>query len=87
MSSTTCSGPSCDRASVVASLRALRMADGRTIRRLSADTGIPASTLGGFFSGRHMPVDRETWRRLMTALGVSETAVDDWVAAAAVKRG
>ena len=62
-------------AELIAALREMRARDGRSIRALSAATGIPASTLGGFFSGRHIPVYEDTWRRLLGGLGVRDAVV------------
>lgn len=64
-----------DEESMVAALRWLREADGRSIRALSADLDIPASTLGGFFSGRHIPTHEDTWRRLLGGFGFTDDDV------------
>lgn len=61
-----------DEQAMVAALRELREADGRSIRALSTDLDIPASTLGGFFSGRHIPTREDTWRRLLAGFGVTD---------------
>ena len=61
-----------------------READGRSVRALAEATGIPASTLGGFFSGRHLPVDTGTWHRLLGELGLDRSSVERWVVAARV---
>lgn len=64
-----------DEAAMVAALRWLRETDGRSIRALSSDLDIPASTLGGFFSGRHIPTHEDTWRRLLAGFGVTDDEV------------
>lgn len=64
-----------DEETLLAVLRGLRAADGRSIRELSADLDIPASTLGGFFSGRHIPTHQDTWRRLLGGFGLTDEAM------------
>lgn len=72
-----------DEDAMITALRGLREADGRSIRALSADLDIPASTLGGFFSGRHIPTHEDTWRRLLAGFGFT----DDEVVAAWARAG
>lgn len=67
--------PACDHDALVAALRRLRAQDGRSIRALAQAADLPSSTVGGFFSGRHLPRDLDTWHRLLSALGVDDEMV------------
>lgn len=61
-------------------LSALRAQAGLTIRDLSAVTGIPPGTLGGYFSGRHLPPGNrpEVLDQVLAACGVPENERDEW---------
>jgi WD40 repeat protein/transcriptional regulator with XRE-family HTH domain len=59
-------------------LTALRERAGLTVRRLGAATGIYASTLGGYLSGRHSP-PLDNLERVLAACGVTDPAtVASW---------
>lgn len=67
----------------VTALRELRRASGLSIRALSKTTGVPTSTLGGYFSGRHAPTHQASWELLLGVLGVvEEQDRSAWVEAA-----
>lgn len=62
-------------------LTALRHRAGISIRKLSSITGIPSATLGGYFSGRHLPSVSQgsALEDLLAALGVTDgDAVEAW---------
>ncbi|KGN37585.1 helix-turn-helix domain-containing protein [Knoellia subterranea] len=64
-----------------AALSALRLALGLSVRDVARRTdGIPASTLGGYFSGRHLPPPTrpDVLTGVLTALGVPEAEHDAW---------
>lgn len=69
---------------LAAALTALRHRAGVSIRRLAAVTGIPSATLGGYFSGRHLPSVSQgsALQDLLAALGVTDEAeVEAWLEA------
>ncbi|HEX5770905.1 MAG TPA: helix-turn-helix domain-containing protein, partial [Nocardioidaceae bacterium] len=55
-------------------LTALRHRAGISIRKLASVTGIPPATLGGYFSGRHLPSVSQgsALEDMLSALGVSD---------------
>lgn len=57
-------------------LTALRESKGLSIRQVSRDSGVPSATLGGYFSGRHLPnaTQLPVLFSVLTALGVTEHA-------------
>lgn len=62
-------------------LTALRQRAGISIRRLSSLTGVPSATLGGYFSGRHLPSVSQggALADVLAALGVTDPAeVERW---------
>ncbi|CCH31756.1 tetratricopeptide repeat protein [Actinosynnema sp. NPDC047251] len=61
----------------------LREAAGLTVRGLAGAIGVPASTLGGYFTGAHLPRPGSTaFRDLLRACGVTDgAAADAWVLA------
>lgn len=69
------------REELAAALTALRTASGLTVRDVVRRTGLPLSTVGGYFSGRHLPplaaVDQFT--AMLTVLGVPDVELADWV--------
>lgn len=69
------------REELAAALTALRVDAGVTVRDVARLTGLPVATLGGYFSGRHLPpvatVDQFT--QMLAALGVRGDAANDWV--------
>ena len=65
-------------------LTALREAAGLTVRDVARAAGMPDSTVGGYFSGRHLPPIKppELLRQLLGACGVTaEPALGEWTAA------
>ncbi len=70
------------REEFAAELTALRDASGLSMRRLSNQVDAPLATLGGYFSGRHLPTVSQTdlFRRVLGCLDVTgPTAVADWL--------
>ncbi len=61
-------------------LTTLRLRAGLSVRELSRRTGIPSGTLGGYFSGRHLPpVNRpEVLGSIVTACGAAPEEVRVW---------
>lgn len=62
-------------------LTGVRHRAGLSIRKLSSMTGIPSATLGGYFSGRHLPSVSQgsAFEDLLAALGVTDHAsVEAW---------
>ncbi|MGN6780806.1 MAG: nSTAND1 domain-containing NTPase [Marmoricola sp.] len=61
-------------------LAALRLRAGMSVREVSRAAGIPSATLGGYFSGRHLPsaTQPDVLARLLTALGVEEAEQPAW---------
>ena len=51
-----------------------------TVREVSRATGIPSATLGGWFSGRHLPPATQPAQlaAVFTVLGVPDTDLDQW---------
>ena len=63
-------------------LTALRERGGLRIREVGRVTGIPVSTAGDYFSGRHLPADRQQLLRILGACGETDPArVAQWEAA------
>jgi WD40 repeat protein len=68
-------------------LQALRARSGRTIREIARAAKTPVATTGDCFSGRHLPLDREQFARILAACGETDPArVDQWQAALARAR-
>jgi transcriptional regulator with XRE-family HTH domain len=67
-------------ADFAAALSALRRRAGLTVREVSRRTGIPAGTLGGYFSGRHLPAMTQprVLADLLAALGVGDDELPTW---------
>jgi len=85
--SVTAAGPSVVDLSAVRDARGLgealtdqRLRAGLSVRDVSRRCGIPVSTLGGYFSGRHLPLATrpEVLRDLLSALGVAPADQDAW---------
>jgi len=65
-------------------LRQLRDRTGLTIREVARASGASVSTTGDYFSGRHLPLDREQFARVLEACGESDPVrVERWQAALA----
>jgi WD40 repeat protein/transcriptional regulator with XRE-family HTH domain len=64
-------------------LTTLRNLLGLTVREVSRRTGIPSATLGGYFSGRHLPPVSQphAFAALLETLGVGGSDADSWRAA------
>jgi WD40 repeat protein/transcriptional regulator with XRE-family HTH domain len=69
-------------------LQALRDRSGLTIREVARQADGRVATVGDYFSGRHLPLDRELLARLLAVLGVEHPAlVERWqLALARVRR-
>jgi WD40 repeat protein/transcriptional regulator with XRE-family HTH domain len=69
-------------------LQALRDRSGLKIREVARLTGGQRSTVGGYFSGQHLPLDRELLTRLLTVCGENDPAqLERWqLALARVRR-
>ncbi len=69
-----------DAAGFAAALTGLRARAALTIREVSRRTGIPSATLGGYFSGRHLPPPTQPAQltQLLTTLGVPAAEHDEW---------
>lgn len=67
-------------ADLAAALTRLRTFRGLTVREVARSTGIPNATLGGWFSGRHLPphTQPEAFDRLLDALGVPSDRHAAW---------
>lgn len=61
-------------------LAALRLRVGMSVREVSRAAGIPSATLGGYFSGRHLPsaTQPDVLARVLTALGVDGSEQAAW---------
>ncbi|WP_372505914.1 helix-turn-helix domain-containing protein [Actinomadura madurae] len=68
------------RAEFSAELTRARELAGLTVRDLAHRTGIPHSTLGGYFSGRHLPpVGRpELLESVLRCCGIGAADVEGW---------
>jgi WD40 repeat protein/transcriptional regulator with XRE-family HTH domain len=68
------------REDFAAALTSRRHLLGLTVREVSRRTGIPSATLGGYFSGRHLPPvsQPEAFARLLATLGISEAGTGSW---------
>src|ERR1700689_4407008 len=65
-------------------LQALRERSGLTIREVARAAKAPVATTGDYFSGRHLPLDREQFARILTACGETDPArIEQWQAALA----
>ena len=63
-------------------LQALRARSGLTIRAIARAAKTPVATTGDYFSGRHLPLDRDQFARILTACGDSDPArIEQWQAA------
>lgn len=62
-------------------LTALRLGGGLTVRGVAKETGIPLATVGGYFSGRHLPPPTQpaAFTTLLEALGVPDHDVPAWL--------
>src|ERR1700749_5249491 len=67
-------------------LTELRERAGLRIRDVGRLSGIPVSTVGDYFSGRHLPADRQQLIRILEACGETSQARVAWWEAA-LQRG
>lgn len=69
-----------DAAGFAAALTRLRTEAGLTVREVSRRTGVPTATLGGYFSGRHLPPPTQPAQlaTLLQALGVESPDHEAW---------
>jgi WD40 repeat protein/transcriptional regulator with XRE-family HTH domain len=69
-------------------LSVLRLRSGLTVRQLAARLDVPAATLGGYFSGRHLPGpgSLDLFRSLLECCGVQDDDVSPWLDALARAR-
>lgn len=68
-------------AEFAAALTTVRLRAGRSIRDLARTTGIPSATLGGYFSGRHLPPTTQPHLlgQVLEPLGITDPAeVEQW---------
>jgi WD40 repeat protein len=66
-------------ADFVRELKALRERAGLTIREVAKAAGTPLSTTGDCFSGKHLPLDREQFARIIGACGEKDPErVEAW---------
>ncbi|MGB7981043.1 MAG: helix-turn-helix transcriptional regulator, partial [Candidatus Nanopelagicales bacterium] len=64
-----------------AALSEVRLRAGLSVRDVARATGIPSGTLGGYFSGRHLPpaTQPQLLGQVLGALGISDPhAVEQW---------
>src|SRR5215467_6138359 len=63
-------------------LKALRDRAGLKIREVAKAAGLPVSTTGDYFSGRHLPTDRQQLLRILEVCGETDASrVAQWEAA------
>lgn len=78
------------RAELAAALTVLRERTGLSVRDLARTVDSPVATIGGYFSGRHLPTPAQStvFVRLLQACGVTDTAEQQawWDAVARVRR-
>ncbi|MEH1058704.1 tetratricopeptide repeat protein [Micromonospora sp. CPCC 206171] len=55
-------------------LARVRIASGRTVREVADAIGLPSSTVGGYYGGKHLPARKppDTLRRMLQACGVTD---------------
>ncbi|MGH9104738.1 MAG: helix-turn-helix domain-containing protein [Acidimicrobiales bacterium] len=76
------------RAELARELTVLRVRSGMTVRDLASRLNVPAATLGGYFSGRHLPGPSylDLFRSLLQACGVAGDELGPWLDALARAR-
>ena len=76
------------RAELARQLSLLRARSGLTVRELASRLGVPQATLGGYFSGRHLPGPGNLglFRSLLEACGVAADDLGPWTEALARAR-
>ena len=75
-----------DRQEFAAQLSAVRVRTGKTIRALARELDQPSATIGGYFSGQHLPsvAQTELFRSLLRGLGILEQReIESWIDALA----
>jgi len=72
----------CSQADFGRELTGLRERAGLRIRDVGRLSGIPVSTVGDYFSGRHLPADSQQLTRILEACGETDPArIESWEAA------
>jgi WD40 repeat protein/transcriptional regulator with XRE-family HTH domain/energy-coupling factor transporter ATP-binding protein EcfA2 len=76
------------RSELARQLTGLRARSGLTVRDLASRLNVPPATLGGYFSGRHLPGPGylEVFQSLLRACGVPESELGQWLDALARAR-
>ena len=75
-----------DRSDFAVELTLARERAGKTVRALAKEVDQPAATIGGYFSGQHLPPIRQTdlFRKILGCLGIADDEeVGRWLAALA----
>ena len=75
-----------DRSDFAVELTLARERAGKTVRALAKEVDQPAATIGGYFSGQHLPPIRQTdlFRKILGCLGISDDEeVGRWLEALA----
>ncbi|WP_148571212.1 helix-turn-helix domain-containing protein [Nocardioides caldifontis] len=77
-----------DPAALARALTELRTGAGLTIREVGRRTGIPSATLGGWFSGRHLPPasQKQQLAAVLDVLGAGDAVEEWWTAVNRVRR-
>jgi transcriptional regulator with XRE-family HTH domain len=67
-------------AALAAALTTVRNRLGMSVRDVAEATGIPASTLGGYFSGRHLPslTQPKVYAAMLSALRIPNPDIGVW---------
>lgn len=67
-------------AALAAALTTVRNRLGMSVRDVAEATGIPASTLGGYFSGRHLPslTQPKVFAAMLRALRIPDPDITEW---------
>lgn len=67
-------------AALAAALTTVRNRLGMSVRDVAEATGIPASTLGGYFSGRHLPslTQPKVFAAMLSALRIPDPDIGAW---------
>lgn len=71
------------REQLAEALTQVRVESGLSVRDVARRCGLPLATVGGYFSGRHLPqlATLDQFTAMLTSLGVSDDQLNDWVQA------